>query len=115
MNTPAFAEARVSSLPRTAKAPAITATQLDVLFLLNNLGIGGSERKIVRLANRLKEEGVHVTLACLNGPFTIESKIRRDVPLTRLERTGKFSFGAVWRLRQTIVRDRPATVIAVNL
>lgn len=119
MNTPAFAEAHMNSLTRTAAAPATApvadAVQTDLLFVLNNLGFGGSERKIVRLANRLKEEGVHASLACLNGPFTLEPNIRCDVPLQKLERRGKFSFRALWRLRSLIARDRPGTVIAVNL
>jgi glycosyltransferase involved in cell wall biosynthesis len=115
MTTPAFAEARITPLSETAGTPALATTRPDLLFVLNNLGFGGSERKIVRLTNRLKEEGVHASLACLNGPFTLESGIRRDVPLEKLERKGKFSFGALWRLRRALVRDRPATVIAVNL
>jgi glycosyltransferase involved in cell wall biosynthesis len=115
MTIPAFADASLSSMPLTAPAPAISAARPDALFLLNNLGIGGSERKIVRLANRLKNEGVHVSLACLNGPFSMESHISQDIPLQKLARKGKFSLGAVWRLRRMIVRDRPPTIIAVNL
>jgi glycosyltransferase involved in cell wall biosynthesis len=87
----------------------------DVLFVLSSLAVGGSERKIARMANRLKDEGVQVTLACLNGPYTIESTLRRDVPLRKLERRGKFSLSAVMRLRKIILAERPATVIAVNL
>ncbi len=45
---------------------------------------------------------MQVTLACLNGPYTLESTVRRDVPLHKLERRGKFSFSAVWRLRQPV-------------
>src|SRR3954470_3957310 len=115
MNTRAFADASLTAIPPAAVERATVTTRPDVLFLLNNLGIGGSERKIVRLANRLRDEGVLVSLACLNGPFAIESHIRADVPLQKLERTGKLSLGAVWRLRRLIARDRPATVIAVNL
>jgi glycosyltransferase involved in cell wall biosynthesis len=116
MNTPAYADATLAGVadPK-AESQAITSTGPDALFVLNNLGIGGSERKIVRLANRLKEEGVRVELACLNGPFTIEQGVRRDIPLRRLERQGKFSLRALWRLRQILVRERPATVLAVNL
>ena len=81
MNTPAYADATLSNLAGAtddakAGAEAAAATRPDALFLVNNLGIGGSERKIVRLANRLKDEGVQVMLACLNGPFTIESGLR---------------------------------------
>ena len=98
-----------------ARADEMATTRPDALFVLNNLGIGGSERKIVRLANRLKDEGVHVSLVSLNGPYTIEPGLRRDVPLKKLERKGKFSFSALLRLREIIVRERPATVLAVNL
>ena len=90
-------------------------TRPDAMFVLNNMGIGGSERKIVGLANRLKDEGVNVALACLDGPYTIAHILRRDVPCTRLERKGKFSFAALWRMRQLLRRERPATVLAVNL
>jgi len=116
MTTPAYAEATLGSLAHVkADTASGETTRSDALFLLNNLGFGGSERKIVRLANRLKDEGVHVELACLNGPFNLEQGIRRDVPLLKLERRGKFSFRALWRLRQRLVRERPATVVAVNL
>jgi glycosyltransferase involved in cell wall biosynthesis len=99
----------------TRDATAAETSRTDVLFVLSSLAVGGSERKIIRMANRLKEEGLQVNLACLNGPYTIEPTLRRDVPLVKLERSGKFSFSTVWRLRQMIRRQRPATVIAVNL
>jgi glycosyltransferase involved in cell wall biosynthesis len=91
------------------------AARSDVLFLLSNLSVGGSERKITRMANRLKDDGLSVVVACLNGPYTLESSLSRDLPLHKLDRRGKFSLAAVWRLRQLIRRERPATVVAVNL
>jgi len=116
MTTPACAEAALGALtPALSGTESGVTTHPDALFLLSTLSFGGSERKIVRLANRLKEEGVQVELACMNGPFTLEQAIRRDVPLLKLERRGKFSFPALWRLRQRLVRERPATVLAVNL
>jgi len=103
------------SLVSPREIPAVVTPACDLLFVLSTLAVGGSERKIARMANRLKEEGVAVNLACLNAPYTLEPTLRRDVPLTKLERRGKFSIATVLRLRQMIVRDRPATVIAVNL
>ena len=121
MNTPTFIDAR-STLRRWrwhvapgASGTAHCAKRSDVMFVLGSLGVGGSERKIARMANRLKEDEVQVTLACLNGPYTLESTVRRDVPLHKIERRGKFSFSAVWRLRRLLLQERPATVIAVNL
>jgi len=122
MNTPTFIDVPMETAPRAlashasaAAGAAQSAMRSDVLFVLNSLGVGGSECKIARMANRLKEDGVQVTLACLNGPYTLEPTVRRDVPLHKLERVGKFSFSAVLRLRRLILQERPATVIAVNL
>jgi len=117
MTTPTFVDTPIDNTlalaPRSSSA--VDTPKSDVLFVVNSLAVGGSERKIARMANRLKEEGVQVSLACLNGPYTIESSLRCDLPLLKLERRGKFSFAAVWRLRQAILQQRPDTVIAVNL
>ncbi len=116
MTMPALADASIGALSKPKDDPQdVAMTRPDAMFVLNNMGIGGSERKIVRLANRLKDEGVNVTLACLDGPYTIAHFLRRDVPCTRLERKGKFSFATLWRMRQLLLRERPATVISVNL
>jgi len=115
MNTRAIAGPSLTELAPAQSDVANMTTRTDGLFLLNNLGVGGSERKIVRLANRLKDEGVHVSLVSLNGPYTIEQGIRRDVPLKKLERRGKFSLRALLLLREIIVRERPSTILAVNL
>jgi glycosyltransferase involved in cell wall biosynthesis len=121
MNTPTFIEAPIDNVARALPRAAGTsgavqcAARSDVLFVLSSLGVGGSECKIARMANRLKEDGVLVTLAALNGPYTLEPTVRRDVPLHKLERVGKFSFAAVMRLRRVMLQERPATVIAVNL
>ena len=103
------------TLVTSRESHAVATPACDVLFVLSTLAVGGSERKIARMANRLREEGVAVSLACLNAPYTLEQTLRRDVPLAKLERRGKFSFSTVLRLRQMILRDRPATVVAVNL
>jgi glycosyltransferase involved in cell wall biosynthesis len=122
MNTPTFIDVPIDTqaLALTARDTGASCTshcarRSDVMFVLSNLGIGGSECKIARMANRFKEDEVQVTLACLNGPYTLEPSVRRDVPLHKIERRGKFSFSAVWRLRRLLIKERPATVIAVNL
>ena len=122
MTTPTFIGVSIETPALTRTARPIGASDAthnvsrsDVMFVLSSLAVGGSERKIARMANRLKEEGVEVTLACLNGPYTLEGSVRRDVPLHKLERRGKFSLSAVLRLRRLLLKERPTTVIAVNL
>jgi glycosyltransferase involved in cell wall biosynthesis len=99
-----------------ARAPAASAQpQLDALYLVNGLGIGGSERKIVRLANRLRERGVRAGVAYLNGPETLVPMLHPDVPRWHLERKGKFSLSAARRLAQIIDTTRCRTLFTVNM
>src|SRR5262245_24946196 len=101
---------------REESEQAATAdTRLDVLFVLNSLGIGGSRRKVVRVTNQLCQRGVHAGIAVLNGPYTLKQALREEVPWWRLDRRGKFSPAAAVRLRALIKRQRPRTLIAVNL
>jgi glycosyltransferase involved in cell wall biosynthesis len=116
MTIPAMAEASLAELAPVKTSNPVTATvPPDAMFVLSTFGVGGSERKIARLANRLADDGVNVVLACMNGPYTLETVVNRGVPVRKLDRTGKFSFAAAWRLRRILVEDRPRTVFAVNL
>lgn len=116
MTIPAIANASLAELaPMQPATPVATTTRPDALFVLSTFGVGGSERKIARLANRLAEDGVHVVLACMNGPYTLENVVNREVPIRKLDRVGKFSLAALWRLRRILVAERPRTVFAVNL
>jgi glycosyltransferase involved in cell wall biosynthesis len=89
--------------------------RLDALYLLNCLGIGGSERKIVRLANQLQRHGLTPAIAYLNGPETLLPLLDPQVPRWHLDRRGKYSFAAVRRLSALIEAWRPRVVFAVNL
>lgn len=86
---------------------------LDVLFVLNNLAVGGSERKVVRLANTLQARGQRVALAYLNGPTDLLDELQ--VENGCLQRTGRFSFAAMARLRALVEARRPRNVVSVNL
>jgi glycosyltransferase involved in cell wall biosynthesis len=85
-----------------------------MLFVLNSLSVGGSERKIVRVANALAQSGVGVTVAYLNPPETLLDKIDPDVTLVNLGRRGKYSLRALRTLKGLVDRE-PHAVVAVNL
>jgi glycosyltransferase involved in cell wall biosynthesis len=85
------------------------------LLLLNNLGIGGSERKSVRIANALRQAGHHIHLAYLNAPHTLRGDLDPDLPAVHLERKGKFSFSALGRLKRYAVERQISHVACVNL
>lgn len=88
---------------------------LDTLFVLNSLALGGSERKIVRVANQLRARGVQAGIASLSEPHTLARLLDNDVPWWRLARRGKFSFAALRRLLEVVKQRRPHALVAVNL
>jgi glycosyltransferase involved in cell wall biosynthesis len=85
-----------------------------VLFLVNSLAMGGSERKTVRLANALAAGNRDVAVAYLAPPESLLPEVHPTVAALNLRRRGKFSITALLRLT-TIVRERNInTLIAVN-
>jgi glycosyltransferase involved in cell wall biosynthesis len=69
----------------------------------------------VRLANALAGEGRQVVLAYLDGPETQRSEVAASVRLLHLRRAGKFSPGALLRLRDAVQAHGIETVVSVNL
>lgn len=88
---------------------------LDALFVLNNLAVGGSETKVVRLANSLSARGMNVGVAYLNEPTTLLKDIQPQVGTYFLSRQGRFSLKANVTLSQLIDEQRPRNVLSVNL
>lgn len=74
----------------------------DVLFVSGTLEVGGSETKIVRVANALARAGYATGIAYFNPPDTLLGQIHPDVTVTHLERRGKFSFHSLRKLRELV-------------
>lgn len=89
--------------------------EMDVLFVLNNLGVGGSEKKIVRLANALSARDMRVGVAYLNEPTTLLKEISDNVATFFLSRQGRFSLKAHAALTDLIDEQRPRNLVSVNL
>jgi glycosyltransferase involved in cell wall biosynthesis len=85
------------------------------LFLLNNLGVGGSEWKVIRTANALKRRGRMVCIAYLNGPHSLREQIDDGIPVVCLERSGKFSIKTLTRLKDAIDKFSATKILCVHL
>ncbi len=96
-------------------AAPVSGAPVDVLFLMNALSVGGSERKVVRLANELAARRFSVAVVSLNEPDTLAPLLSAAVPRWRLDRRGKFSFSAVRKLLAIIERQRPRLIVCVNM
>jgi len=85
-----------------------------VLFLINALGIGGSERKTVGVVNALRRSGWDVHLAYLDARTPLLKTVDKGVPVVYLGRKGKLSFAAIRTLRAYILRAGIVKVVCVN-
>ena len=85
-----------------------------MLFVLNSLATGGSERKTVRLVNALAAKGHRVAVVRLNDPDTLQSAIDARVPVTHLERRGRLSLSALRALVDLVRARGVTTLVAVN-
>jgi glycosyltransferase involved in cell wall biosynthesis len=85
-----------------------------VAFLLGNLTDGGSETKVVRMANRMVAAGRPVHIVYLGAPHTLRDAIHEDVPVEFLDRRAKFSWRALRRLRQYVSSNAIDTVFCIN-
>jgi glycosyltransferase involved in cell wall biosynthesis len=104
-----------SQLRQDALRTAPRGEGLDALFLLNNLAVGGSETKVVRLANSLSARDMRIGIAYLNEPATLLKDIQPQVATHFLSRQGRFSLRANAALSRLIEEQRPRNVISVNL
>ena len=86
-----------------------------VMFLMNTLTIGGSERKTVRIANALAKSGRKLTIAYLNAPHTLRDEILDSIDILYLNRRGKFGMGALWRLTAYISQNKINVLCCINL
>ena len=87
----------------------------QALFVLNSLAIGGSETKVVRVANGLVGREITAGIAYLKAPHALRDLIQPQVPVKHLDRRGKFSFAALRRLRSLIQGCCPEVILSVNL
>jgi L-malate glycosyltransferase len=85
------------------------------MFLVNALGVGGSERKTVRLANALAADNRRVVIAYLRSPETLLSQVDPAVTTVNLQRRRKFSIRALRRLAATVRKHDVGTLVAMNL
>ncbi len=85
----------------------------SVLFVLGTLEVGGSETKIVSIANALNRQGFPIGIAYLNPPETLLERIDADVPVYNLQRRSKYSTNSLRRLRRLADKDYD-TLVSIN-
>lgn len=89
--------------------------KLDVVYVVNHLGVGGSEQKTLRIINGLSSRGVGAGVISLNGPHDSLHLLHSDVAHVCLQRAGKYSLESVHALHRYLHMHAPRCAIGVNL
>jgi glycosyltransferase involved in cell wall biosynthesis len=85
-----------------------------IAFVLGSLTVGGSETKIVRLANRLAEQGYQMHLLVIGPPYTLRDQIDSNVAVSCFDRKSKFSIRIVRQIRDYLSDHSISTILCVN-
>ena len=85
----------------------------SLLFLAGTLEFGGSEKKVVKIANALADEGHDVGFAYLNKPDPLRPIIDSRISVTYLDRHGKFSITSLRKLTR-LIKVRYTKIVTVN-
>lgn len=91
------------------------AQKLDVVYVVNHLGVGGSEQKTLRIINGLRSRGVEAGVISLNGPHDSLHLLQPDVTHVCLQRAGRYSLESVHALHRYLQMHAPRCAIGVNL
>ena len=85
-----------------------------VIFLLNSFGLGGSERKVVRIATHLVGRGEHVGCAYMQLPDTLEPTLPAQVKRWFLDRRSRLSVAVLKALLRLSKHPDGVVLLAVN-
>lgn len=86
----------------------------SVAFLLGNLTVGGSETKIVRLANRLAGQGLDVHILAIGPPYSLREQIDASIPVHCFDRKSKFSLSILLKIKDYLREHGIDRVVCVN-
>lgn len=80
--------------------------RIGVLYLIDTLDAGGAERVAVNLANNLPRDQYHAHLCATRRSGPLEKELDPEVGFLKLNRRGRFDFGALERLINYIYQNK---------
>ena len=81
-------------------------SRLNVLFVIPQMGMGGSERLVHNLARRLDKTRFNTAIAWLHGEDALQEFRDLRVPLHHLPKIRRFDFSTMRQLAKTVERER---------
>ena len=91
------------------------ALPVPVLFLLTDLRVGGMERKVTEIVQRIDRKRIRPIVACLKEPGVLAPEIEAaGIPVIARLLRGKLDFLVLWRLRRLVREHRVRVVCTIG-
>ncbi|MDC5819329.1 glycosyltransferase family 4 protein [Vibrio europaeus] len=88
---------------------------MKIAFLLNSLAIGGSERKVVNLANRISEKGWDVSVMYVSGSNELEVNLDDSITVIKLREVNDSFYSGINSACDFLIDKGIETVFTVNM
>lgn len=89
--------------------------QIRVMHILHTLGIGGLEKGVVNLANKLNSKGFEISICCLEASGVFESRLSPGVKVFVLHKSKGIDYTLPLRLAGLFRRERTMIVHTHNV
>ncbi|MFN5422930.1 MAG: glycosyltransferase family 4 protein [bacterium] len=89
--------------------------KLKIGFVIHGLSMGGAEKFMIYLVNKLKEDGHMPIIISLSTDKTLIHELNKDVPVVTILRKHKFDFTIVYRIRKVILDNHLEQVFCINM
>lgn len=82
---------------------------MKVVHIIDDLGLGGAQRQLVALLKGMPRDRVEIHLIALSDKKCAYENAVRDlgIPLTIIDQSGKWSWGAFWGVRKKLIELQP--------
>jgi glycosyltransferase involved in cell wall biosynthesis len=85
----------------------LASRKIRVLLLTDEMEVGGTQRQMVSIANHLDRHRFEPTVIFFrNSSFFVDELKQAGVQVIQIPKRGRLDLGFVWRLRQTLKREK---------
>lgn len=89
--------------------------KLKIAFVIHGLSMGGAEKFLIYLVNRLKKDGHTPMIISLSNDNTLLGEVNKDIPVYTILRKHKFDLSIAYRIRKFILDNHIEKIFCINM
>lgn len=89
--------------------------KIKVAFVIHGLSMGGAEKFLIYLVNKLKADGHMPIIISLSEDDTLLDEVNKDIPVITILRKYKFDLSIAYRIRKFILDNDIDKIFCINM